>query len=102
MKSGFDYVVQAGDCISSIAERYGFYWQTLWRANPELKSLRKNPNVLFPGDIVKVPVRVEKNESCATDQCHTFVKQGTPAKFRLIVEQHNVPMANRRYILDVD
>ena len=102
MKPGFDYVVQPGDCISSIAERYGFLWQTIWNANPPLKSLRKNPNVLFPGDIVKIPAQVEKNESCATDQQHTFVKQGTPATFRLVLERHNVPLANRRYFLDVE
>ncbi len=102
MRPGFDYEVQPGDCISSIAEQYGFYWRTLWEANAQLKSLRKNPNVLFPGDIVKIPDQVEKNLSRAADQPHTFVKKGSPAKFRLIVERHNVPLANRRYILEID
>jgi hypothetical protein len=102
MKPGFNYKVTAGDCISSIAERYGFFWQTIWNANPELKALRKNPNVLLPGDIVKIPDLVEKNQSCPTDKRHIFVKKGTPAKFRLVLERHNVPLANRRYILDID
>ncbi len=102
MRPGFNYEVSEGDCISSIAEEYGFFWQTVWDANPELKSLRKNPNVLLPGDIVKVPDLVEKKQPCPTDKKHTFVKKGTPAKFRLVLERHNVPFANRRYILEID
>src|SRR5215469_7140080 len=97
-----DYLVQDGDCISSIAASCGFFWQTLWNANPELKQLRKNPNVLLPGDSVKIPDKVIKQQSCATDRCHKFVKKGTPAKFRLILERFNVPLANRHYILEID
>ena len=102
MTPGFNYVVTEGDCISSLAMRYGFVWQKVWDANPDLKSLRQNPNVLFPGDVVKIPDRVEKLQPCATDQRHKFVKTGTPAKFRLVVERFNVPLANRRYILTID
>jgi len=97
-----DYVVQQGDCISSIAARYGYFWQTIWNANAELKELRDNPNVLLPGDVVKIPDKVLREESCATDQNHQFVLKGTPAKFRLIVERFNIPLANRRYILEID
>jgi N-acetylmuramoyl-L-alanine amidase len=97
-----DYQIQPGDCISSIAERFGFVWQTLWNANPELKKLRKNPNVLLPGDTVKIPDKVIKQEACNTDQSHKFVKKGTPAKFVLILERFNIPLANRRYILEID
>lgn len=102
MKPGFDYTVQEGDCVSSIAEQTGFYWQTIWNANPRLKALRKNPNILFADDIIRIPDFVERIASCATDKRHTFVKKGTPAKFRLVLEQFNVPLANRRYILDID
>lgn len=102
MRPGFDYVVQAGDCISSIAQACGFFWQTIWDANPQLKSVRKNPNVLFAGDVLKIPDSVERNESCASDNTHTFVKRGTPAKFRLMIERYNVPLSNRRYLLEID
>jgi N-acetylmuramoyl-L-alanine amidase len=102
MTPGFDFAVTDGDCVSTIAARFGFHSQTVWDANPDLKSLRKNPNVLFPGDIVKIPDRVGKNLPCATEQRHQFVKKGTPAKFRVILERFNVPLANRRYILEID
>jgi hypothetical protein len=97
-----DYVVQQGDCISSIAATYGFFWQTLWKANPDLQQLRKNPNVLLPGDVVEIPEKVIREESCSTNRLHKFVKKGTPAKFRLIVERFNIPLANRSYILELD
>ena len=102
MRPGFDYVVQTGDCISSVAESNGYFWQTIWDANPDLKSLRRNPNVLFAGDVVKIPDSVDRNESCATDNTYTFVKRGTPAKFRLVLEHFGVPLANRSYILKID
>ena len=100
--SAFEYTVTDGDCILSVAQRFGFLWQTIWYANPDLQKLRKNPNVLFPGDIVKIPDRVEKDVPCATDKLHEFVKKGTRAKFRLILERFNVPLSHRSYILDVD
>jgi hypothetical protein len=102
MPEAVDYVVRNGDCLSSIAEQHGFFWQTLWDANPELKELRKNPNVLMAGDVVHIPALTPREESAPTDASHKYRKKGTPAKFRLIVERFNIPLANRRYILAID
>jgi hypothetical protein len=37
--------VAQGDCLLSIAEQYGFFWETLWEhpRNAELKQTRKRP-----------------------------------------------------------
>ena len=102
MAEAKQYTVKQGDCISSIAEEEGFFWQTLWNFNSELKSLRQNPNVLFAGDVVLIPELVIREESCPTDACHRFVKKGIPAKFRLVVERFNRPIAAKRYVLVVD
>jgi N-acetylmuramoyl-L-alanine amidase len=102
MSQPIDYVVQNGDCFSSIAEHFGFFWKTLWDANPELKDLRKNPNVLMAGDVVHIPALTPREEQAPTDATHKYVKKGTPAKFRLIVERFNIPLRNRRYILEID
>jgi hypothetical protein len=96
-----EYTVQAGDCILSLATRYGFFWQTLWKANRALKALRNNPNVLMPGDTVIIPDKTIKELPCATDQLHKFVKKGARAKFRLIVERFNIALAQRHYILKI-
>jgi N-acetylmuramoyl-L-alanine amidase len=80
-----DHTVTQGECISSIAERYGLFWETVWNHpnNAELRQQRENPNVLRPGDVVFVPERREKLESGATDTRHRFLKKGVPAKLRL-------------------
>ena len=47
------YVVQAGDTLWDIANRYLTYpweWKLLWRANPKIK----NPNRLYPGAILEL------------------------------------------------
>jgi N-acetylmuramoyl-L-alanine amidase len=79
------HTVRQGDCISSIADKYGFFPDTLWNLpeNGELKQRRQDPNVLFSGDEVFVPDKREKTESCATEQRHRFRRKGTPAILRL-------------------
>ena len=95
------HIVKSGDCILSLAAHYGFLWKTVWNANPDLQKLRNNPNVLMPGDIVIIPDRAIKEVPCATEQRHRFLKKGTRARFRLIVEDFDAPLANRRYVLSV-
>lgn len=80
-----EHIVQAGDCIDSIAVRFGFFPDTLWKHgdNAELKEKRKDPNVLAPGDIVVIPDKRVKEESGATEQHHKFKRKGVPAKLRM-------------------
>ncbi|HTS62664.1 MAG TPA: peptidoglycan-binding protein [Candidatus Acidoferrales bacterium] len=96
------YVVQEGDCISSLAETWGLLPDTLWDANQDLKSLRKNPNVLFPGDELIVPEKSLKNCPAETDQHHRYVRKGVPTKFRLVLERFQQPLKNKQYLLSVD
>ena len=80
-----DYTVQTGDCISSIAFERGFFWETIWNhpKNADLKQKRVDPNILKEGDVVHVPDKELKEESCATDQKHQFKVKGVPAKLKL-------------------
>lgn len=82
-----DYTVQTGDCISSIAFERGFFWETIWNhpKNAELKQKRQDPNILKEGDLVHIPDKELKEESCATDQKHKFKMKGVPAKLKLKV-----------------
>jgi len=79
------YEVQKGVCISSIAFNHGFFWKTLWKdgSNSQLKSKRKDPNILHEGDTVHIPDLALKEESGATEQRHRFKLKGVPAKLKL-------------------
>jgi hypothetical protein len=100
-----DYVVNAGDCISSIARASGHFWKKLWdlAANAELKRARGDPNILLEGDLVTVPPLEPREESCATEKTHKFVRKGEPAKLRLqIMLEDSTPRANSDYVLNID
>ncbi|MEW6368267.1 MAG: peptidoglycan-binding protein [Acidobacteriota bacterium] len=98
------YTVKQGDCISSIADRYGLFWEQVWNhpSNSGLKANRRDPNVLRPGDLVYVPDKREKTEAGATDQLHRFRKKGVPAKLRLRLLDEDEPLANQPYSFEID
>ena len=99
-----NHVVEQGDCLSSIGAKYGFFPLTLWNHadNAELKELRKDPNVLLEGDVVVIPDKTIKEESCATEQKHKFKKKGTPAKIKIRLMLDDEPRANEPYKLCID
>lgn len=49
-----DYVVQAGDTLSGIAAAHGMTWQDLWNY-ADNRQLINNPNLIYAGQIVRVP-----------------------------------------------
>ncbi len=97
--------VTQGECLSSIAARYGFGWQTLWNdsANAELKKNRKDPNILFPGDVVMVPEVKARKESCASGALHSFVCKSTIEPIRIkFLDELDKPLANQKYELVIE
>ena len=49
------HVVQSGDCISSIAEREGFFWKTIWDQNARLKAAQYQSNLTEYNNHVTAP-----------------------------------------------
>jgi hypothetical protein len=92
------YSVKQGDTIPSIASDYGFTDpNTIWNdpKNAKLKALRKNPQVLYPGDQVYIPERDPRIEQKPTDQLHKFVKHKPLLKLKLVLEDiYEEPIAN--------
>src|SRR5262250_3139096 len=98
-----DYIVQQGDYLSKIAKEHGFSdYRTIWNHpnNAGIKSKRKNPNVLFPGDHLFIPDRELGEESRSTDQRHRFKKRGPTLKLRLVLEDiYEKPIANAQCLI---
>jgi N-acetylmuramoyl-L-alanine amidase len=100
-----EYIVEPGDCLSSIAFEYGLDWRTLWHlpANSELRNKRKDPNVLLPGDRLYVPPLQPKEVDAVTDRKHKFVRKGVPEKLKLVLlDVDRKPRRNLRYRLTID
>ncbi len=98
------HTVQPGDCLFSIAEEYGYHWETIWKdaANNALRQLRKSPAVIAPGDPLHLPDKKLKNLDRPTDQTHKFVRLGSPAKLRLQFLRDGQPRAGEPYTLNID
>ena len=98
------YVVQDDDCMSSISEDSGHFWETLWNHidNTALKETRKNPNVLMPGDRVTIPPITPKSVTKATGSSYRFRRKGVPAKLHLRLLKQGEPRANESYRVDID
>lgn len=99
-----EYTVKEGDCILSIATEHGLFWETVWNdpKNKELKDLRKDPNVLMPGDKVYVPELRPQEISVGTDVKHGFRRKGTPGMLRLQLKDDDEPRENAAYTLVID
>jgi N-acetylmuramoyl-L-alanine amidase len=99
------YLVQQGDCMSSIAARYGMKsYRDLYDLpeNAELKKKRPNPNVLFPGDVVAVPDPPRRWEVRRTEKRHKFVVPSEPVKLRDVVRSYGgEPRAGKRFLVKV-
>ena len=99
------HTVVQGECLISIADKYGFFWETLWNhpENAELKQKRTDPEILNPGDLVFIPEKRIKEVSEPTDQVHKYRLKNTPAKFRVrLLDDAGEPRANLQYILEID
>jgi hypothetical protein len=51
------YVIKQGDYLAKLAYQFGFDAETVWMdgKNSDLRALRFNPNILFPGDVLYIP-----------------------------------------------
>lgn len=98
------HTVSEGDCLSSIAERYGFFWETLWNhpQNAHIVRDRKDPNTLAVGDAVFIPEKRMKSYVRSTGARYTWKVKGVPAKFRVQARWGDEPMAGAPYVLTVD
>jgi hypothetical protein len=92
------HIVKDGEYVSSIAAHYGFSnFRSVWNHpnNADLKERRKNPNILFPGDILFIPDRTSDVVPAVTEKRHRYQLTMSPLTLRLVVKDENdEPEAN--------
>jgi hypothetical protein len=99
-----EHIVKDGECISSIAKNTGHFWPTIWDdpANVDVKTARKDPNVLLPGDRVHVPPIRRRQEPGQTEMRHRFVRKGEPSRLHLRIFNVDLARGNESFTLTVD
>ena len=99
-----EYEVAQGDTVVGLAFRYGLLPDTIWNhpANLGLKKLRKDMNVLMPGDVLEIPDKEIKEVPRPTTHRHKFVRKGMVVLYRLQVFDFETPRAGQDYTLIID
>jgi hypothetical protein len=98
------HTVEQGECLSSLAARYGFRnWEDIYShpANGDLRKKRPNPNVLAPGDKVVVPEPTLKSVAVATGKTHVFKVRLAEVKLRVVlVDRKGKPCKVKRFTVN--
>lgn len=99
------HIVVQGECLSSIAARFGFDWRALWdhAENEALKKKRKDPNILYPGDEVFLPAKEPRWVSIAAGAHHRFEVKLRRETLRLrLLDELDRPRKGLKYELLVE
>ncbi len=98
------HTVVQGEDVVSIAQHYRVRPEDIWdhAKNKELRQKRKDANVLYPGDVLVVPLPDEqKKADIATGKRHTFHRKGRLQKIIVVFKQDDEPRAGLPYVLTV-
>jgi Putative peptidoglycan binding domain/LysM domain len=100
------HTVRPGECLSTIAKRYGFVrWQTIYDAgeNEAFRSKRPNPHVIYAGDEIVIPDKTPKEETIATGKLHPFQVSTPKLLFRMEMRDETMdPLVDYPFELYVD
>lgn len=101
-----NHTVHQGECLSSIAKRYGFADpKVIWdhASNQGIKEKRHgDSNVLFPGDVLFIPDRGAKKVEKKSGGAHTFKAKAPTKKLHLILkDSRDQPLAGKSYTLEM-
>jgi hypothetical protein len=101
-----NHTVAQGEHLSRIAFNYGFTdYKKIWNdpANADLQQLRKDPNVLYPGDELVIPDKETREETRPTEALHKFKLHLSTLNLRLVLKDfENKPIAKAKCRLDVE
>lgn len=95
--------VGPGECLASIAHRYGFGDPlALWN-HPDNETLRKkrpDPHCLLPGDVLVIPDKEPRTEPAPTGKRTVFRCRRPRARLRILLrDEDGTPLAGKKFWL---
>jgi Putative peptidoglycan binding domain len=100
------HVVKKGECLASIAHRYGFRDHMViydHADNAAFKSKRPSPHLIHPGDILVIPDKEVMTVTCKTGQVHSFQVRVKKKDLKIrLVDHDGDPRADEDYELEYD
>lgn len=102
--SGFTHTVEQGECTAKLAERYGFFADTLWQLpeNEALRNQRKQMNILAPGDSLYIPAPRDKSIAVDSGKRYRIKRLGVPDVFRVRFLANGEPRVNEQYLASLE
>src|SRR3954469_23817550 len=100
------HIVKPGECLASIARQYGFVNPLLLYQhadNAALRKLRKNPDILAPGDEVVIPKKQAREIKVKAGGSANLTLDKAVTKVHLkVCDNHGMKCAAERYELAID
>jgi N-acetylmuramoyl-L-alanine amidase len=103
--SAFLHRIVQGECAVTLGAKYGFDWHTIWDhpQNEKLRTKRRNPHVLMPGDTVYIPEVQGKTLGRPSDARHYFcLKSGKELLRVRLLDELGRPRAGLNYEMEVE
>jgi len=96
------YVVRQGDYLAKLAFVRGFDADEVWNdpKNQALRDLRKNPNILHPGDVLYLPAATQQWLPLQKGTTNQYTAKVPRVTVRLGFKNEEGPMANEPYVVE--
>ncbi len=94
------YIIRQGDYLSKLAASRGFDPKEVWEhdSNKDLRGLRQNPEVLCPGDVLRVPTRSPPSVPLRLQTQNAFSAEVPKIELHIVVKgSDDRPRVNARY-----
>jgi hypothetical protein len=96
------YVVRQGDYLSRLACAYGFDANAVWNdpANRELRGRRPNPEVLLPGDVLRIPEAPDAGLSVSSGSTHRYRAHVPTTRVTIRLHEEAKPKAGEAFVIE--
>jgi hypothetical protein len=99
------HIVSQGECLASIAHKYGFVdWRPIYERpeNSDFRNKRPDPFVIHPGDKIFIPDRKQRVENGETEKRHVFRLKRAKSILRIVLrDEEGRPISSKKYRLKV-